>query len=658
MRFNSIKINNYRQYRDLEFCFPPETPCDVHVIIASNGVGKTNLLNAINWCLYGDEPHTSGGAENSKNDKMPLCNNFAIQEAKEAGEILCQVSVIIEAFDGNDKYEFIRTANWNVNTQAQSGKDEFSIHVYPENGDSSILEYGQADSVINKFLPKKIRKYFYFDGEQLLYYFNPESDRISHIKDSIYEIAGVNTLQQVENHLSDRVKDYKKEINKKSPDLESKEAALQAVNDQISLVENEMRNLNLQIAEADEKIAEIDRLINGTEGAVEKNRKYNANKEDISREKVELERAEKERASFVKKYLPRLFMYHINIATSKYISEREHADSVRADVDVNLIKESIKQHECQLCRQQIPHNIEEELNKLVAKFEANVSLQKLAEIKNDVRRSLDVESYEEDKQSVLEAITRHQSRIEELEEENDGLARDIRQVSSIDQIEILMDQKTNNEAQREVNSRKLIADELQLKSLKKTLEEKQAEYDRAVDANIEVGVLRKYLRFTSRAKEIITETKNEIVADVKKRMESRTMEIFNQLIWKHDTYGHIELDDNFQLKLFHKKTGKSCLFSCSAAEKELLALAFTIALHQVSGYDNLLFIDTPVGRVSDENRRNFANVLLDVSQHKQIILAFTPSEYSNEISDVLRKGIISSYIELRISDSEDETVRG
>ena len=169
--------------------------------------------------------------------------------------------------------------------------------------------------------------------------------------------------------------------------------------------------------------------------------------------------------------------------------------------------------------------------------------------------------------------------------------------------------------------------------------------------------MRAWLQFTEDAKAIITETKNEIVNDVKRRMEERTMEIFNQLIWKKDTYGHIELNDNFQLRLFHKKTGKSCLASLSASEKELLALAFTIALHQISGYDNLLFIDTPVGRVSDENRRNFASVLLDISRTKEIILAFTPSEYFGEISDVLRSGVVASYSTLRTTDSEDETIK-
>ena len=66
----------------------------------------------------------------------------------------------------------------------------------------------------------------------------------------------------------------------------------------------------------------------------------------------------------------------------------------------------------------------------------------------------------------------------------------------------------------------------------------------------------------------------------------------------------------------------------------MLALSFTLALHEVSGFNSLLFIDTPVARVSDVNRINFANVLCEVSMNKQIIMTFTPDEYSPEIKKI------------------------
>ena len=656
MRFNSIKISNYRQYRNLSFEFTRDTACDMHIIVASNGVGKTNLLNAINWCLYGDEPHTSGGPDGGKNDKMTLCNNLAIQQTKDAGETICTVSVSIEAEDNGEKYTFIREAMWNVNTDMQSGKDDFSIKYVCKTGDTEIKKFGEAEDIINRFLPKKIRKYFYFDGEQLLYYFNPESDKISHIKESIYEIAGVNTLQQVENHLKDRANEYRKTINKMDPNIEEKQKEYQKVCEQIENIENEIKQLSQEIDKAEEAIESIDRQIDGTEEVVDKNRQYKRNKDEIEKEEKNLQEAKEQQAAFIKKYLPMLLLYNTDQETSAYIEQREYEDSVNADVNVNAIEESLRHHECQLCKQHIPHDIEGELLKLVTKFKSNISLQKLAEIKSDIRRSLDIEKYEEEKNKVFESIRRHQDRINELESENDRLVTDIKKVPSIDQIEILMDQKIRNEETKKINERKKIEGEIQRDNLVKEQAEKKKAYDDAMEANNSLGEYKEYYEFTEHAERIVSETKKEIVDEVKQRLEKYTMELFDKLVWKKDTYGRVQLDDNFQMKLFHKKTDKSCLASCSASEKELLALAFTIAIHKVSGYDNLLFIDTPVGRISDENRTNFAKVLLEVSQTKQIILAFTPSEYSEEIRDVLRKDIVSSYVQLQAANTEDETI--
>ena len=222
------------------------------------------------------------------------------------------------------------------------------------------------------------------------------------------------------------------------------------------------------------------------------------------------------------------------------------------------------------------------------------------------------------------------------------LQKKISSVSDVEAIEIEMQRKVNNEKTKERNIEKRGSYKNELENKKRDLEIAKKEYDEAVGKNEACKELKRYLDFVSNAKIIISTIRDEIVSDVKYSMEKLTMKIFEELLWKKETYGRIELDDNFRLRLFHKATNLSCLDSCSAAEKELLALAFTIALHTVSGYDNLLFIDTPVGRVSDTNRENFAKVLLDISDKKQIILAFTPSEYSDEISCIFNETTVSS----------------
>jgi DNA sulfur modification protein DndD len=71
--------------------------------------------------------------------------------------------------------------------------------------------------------------------------------------------------------------------------------------------------------------------------------------------------------------------------------------------------------------------------------------------------------------------------------------------------------------------------------------------------------------------------------------------------------------------------------SLSATEQMALAYAFTLAIHKASGKNCPLVIDSPLGRVSDENREYMASALKDVSRNKQIIMLFTADEYSDSV---------------------------
>jgi len=122
----------------------------------------------------------------------------------------------------------------------------------------------------------------------------------------------------------------------------------------------------------------------------------------------------------------------------------------------------------------------------------------------------------------------------------------------------------------------------------------------------------------------------------------RTFDTFSSLIWKEKTYKKVVIDDSFNIDLIHTD-GYSCLGSCSAAERALLALSFTLSLHKVSGFEAPLVIDSPVGRVSDINRENFGKVLTKVSKGKQLVMLFTPSEYSDEIKPLFQKNASNIY---------------
>ena len=96
--------------------------------------------------------------------------------------------------------------------------------------------------------------------------------------------------------------------------------------------------------------------------------------------------------------------------------------------------------------------------------------------------------------------------------------------------------------------------------------------------------------------------------------------------------------------------------SASATEAMALAYAFTLSVHQVSGKNCPLVIDSPLGRVSDENRVRMAKALLNIAKEKQIIMLFTPDEFSKEVSDMYEKEATIRTLRLSADESVVEGV--
>lgn len=91
--------------------------------------------------------------------------------------------------------------------------------------------------------------------------------------------------------------------------------------------------------------------------------------------------------------------------------------------------------------------------------------------------------------------------------------------------------------------------------------------------------------------------------------------------------------------------------SLSATEQMALAYAFTLAIHKASGKNCPLVIDSPLSRVSDDNRENMACALRNVSQNKQIIMLFTPDEYSKSVKRIYEE--VAKVSTLNLSDDEN-----
>ncbi len=109
-----------------------------------------------------------------------------------------------------------------------------------------------------------------------------------------------------------------------------------------------------------------------------------------------------------------------------------------------------------------------------------------------------------------------------------------------------------------------------------------------------------------------------------------------------------------------RRRGHDALGTMSQGETQAVAIAFTLALHTVSGYEGPLMIDAPLAKTNGRMRENMAQMLLELSKTKQVVMFVMPSEFTSETKKVFQ-GNTATFNELVQGRYEKETtftVRG
>lgn len=648
MRINRIEITNFRQYQSLKLSFPKNGSHDLHIICADNGVGKTNILNAITWCLYDEEPHL-GNVSTS----LPRLNLDAKRKAASENKDKEEIIVTICAEDNDDKLQFERKQEWIISdNDVFDRKSEFTVVVATKGLDAIRKEGEEAIDYVEKYMPKKIKQYFYFDGEQLDSYFI--SDDSTKIKQTIHAISQVDVVTTVKGRLQTVIGQKNAEAGKKKPQIDSINKKISELTVTFNDVERQYEEIKKQINDSRRIIQENSEYLSGQENLPELESEYQEllkRKESLANKKQDFE---KRLFAFIREMKVCLTFYPAAKETLNIIDEKRASNALPPDIDKKLLQKILVTHKCSICGHDLSEEETQSIRNMLEKIKVSSNTSNLLMlIRNELERI--VRKAENDYCKIKENLINEQREIEknakDCEEKLQETDEQIRKFSNKHQIILWHNERKAHQDLLNTNLLKLGGFENQLKELKKqiSLEEEKLTKEFAKEKQLEKLKLER--DFLLKSAQIVESIETEMMGEVKEKMQERTKKYFLDLIWKKNVYTQIKLDEKYQLDLIHKD-GYSCVGSCSAAERSLLALAFTLALHEVSGFSALLFIDTPVARVTSQNRENFANVLNEVSKNKQLIMTFTPDEYSENVRKVFEPIAATSVHLTMNSDNE------
>jgi len=651
MQIEKISLKNYRQFRDIEIVFNESANFKLHRFLGSNGVGKTTLLNAINWCLYNDEPHLT-----KESDVLPIVNLNTIKDSKDGDDIIIEVNIQLKSGD-NRIINFVRRSIYtctknNINPMFKN--TVLRVRYIDDEGNSIWKDdEEEVSQAVSRFVPLKLREYFFFDGERLETYFTVQSR--DKIKNAVMAISEIEVLRRTENRLDEILKLYRRNSGSLSPDLKKIEEKISKKEIKLKELNKKLEGIETTLSDSINKVEEYNKNLEGLPNVDELNKRYNEYND--ARKNIESDiNIENSRKNQFLYDLSKILLLRGPVSDYlKIIKDKKNKKEIPVVNDKTLIQDILSDKHCNICNRSLDDN----------------SIIFVQQVLDDIKLSTNIATklmISESNLSVIDNMINNLN--DKIKSQGKILITKHKYLTKTQQMINKIDNELSGHNQEQISKwhreRKTFQDIIIYKSQEKgdikshietttnELESMNVQYQ---DELKKVDKKQKYnylIEFTKKSLNIIKNINKKMIIEVKKQIEKDTKDNFFKLIWKTTTFKDVTIDDDFNVRLIHIDD-YSMLGSASRAETELLALAFTIALHNISGFEAPIIIDTPVARVSDINRENFGSSLVKLSEFTQVILLFTPDEFTTNIRKIIDPAAINKY-ELKLTSDEKEVI--
>jgi len=195
---------------------------NINVIQGVNGSGKTNMLNAINWCLYGMEEHL----EKYSGKKQPIINDAELKELKKGQTTHVKVNLKMIGSEGR-LYVFERQLGARKDDEGNVHFDQQpDFHAFMQIG-RDIKEIPGKDFLVNRILPHGVKSFFFFDGEKLDEFFKEEKS--AKVRDAILDVSQLSLLEKAIDHLEKTMASTRSEIRGESPQIDEINEKIEAI---------------------------------------------------------------------------------------------------------------------------------------------------------------------------------------------------------------------------------------------------------------------------------------------------------------------------------------------------------------------------------------------------------------------------------------------
>lgn len=623
LALQQLQLENFGPYKGQHTIdFPSDG--GVVIVYGENMRGKTTLLNAIRYALFGT-------VLTRREARLTFAN---IENWENAHEGKHGFKVILRFSHDGAAYELTRECRLRRDVATPQSDSDYEQHCYLQRNGEALGPEEAKDELV-RIMPESVSRFFLFDGELLQQYeelLRDESEMGQRIKEAIERILGVPILTNARTSV--------KRLLDEAQKAESK--AAQKSQETQELGNNHMRLLEQRSAHESE-IARLSRdaqeLKTKKRGYEEEVKKYERlltlfnERERLNREVADVDKRRAEKEFRLKEVMAGAWRGVLGPKLREAISTLESkrdtlqiADSRKAAIVylTELIDQGIANGSCPTCSEGLTDTARSAMatlkDRLAQEAQQSTNANELADVLRKVSILKEAES--EFSPALVQELT---DGIEDCRVEKHVRTHRLSEIEeatrSLDESEHRRIQADYDNSVKEIT---LIEQGIQrerdaLAKVEQDIEKVQRKLDQLGGADLARDRHRREV--SKRLFDLLNEAVDVYRNELRQRVERDASELFRKLTTEAE-YKGLQINENYGLRIVH--SDGSVVPVRSAGAEHIVALSLMGALQKNAPLQGPIIMDSPFGRLDDQHTTKVVDSLPDMAA--QVMLLVYESE--------------------------------
>lgn len=633
LRLKSIRLLNWKCYQDETIKFDLNTDKRIWIVFGQNGFGKTSLLEAIQWCLY-------GGDAMSPTELLDRFNRVAIKDTPEL-----ELSVQLTFERNGDTYNISRSARRVVRGTTQSAQIEEATLYKNGTHKTDVRER------IEELLPKSCKEFFFFDGVEIKRY--AQRIHTSETFQAIERILGIPELRNLRDDAKRAMETLQKRLEEATAsnnslrqvtaDLKANQDNIETTRDQIQVAKEDHEAAIELLKSAKERASQIEALRGKLNEVAKLDREQARLQEDLNKAESQVETALRQAP------IPLLLEFVKEVADDM---QNTTITTARRSGSVRQLRELLEAETC-VCGRCMDESSRQHILKELEQLELSSGSRTSDAVRQDDLRNRLV-TLSRFKTPDYENLLLNRDRLhDELEEVKQAVYRLKQETKGVNSEEAQEIWKKVGETEQIAKEKKEKIDRLNrdIQNLTQNQDQLHREREKLAGENSETAGIAYQVKLARGLHQATEELIEWRIAERKETIEARTSEIHRRVTNKPDEYLGVEIRDDYTLGIKNAAGEILNPETLSAGEKEALAFAFIAGLNLASGTAAPFIMDTPFGHLDTDHQKNLSSSLPELPS--QVIVLATDRDFPDYLLQAVQHQVAGIFKIRRMGATED-----